>query len=108
MPTEILARPGPRAYRRGCTLTWPQTAWFFWLFAGVMILDVRLQRAHQRVDRLGLDVAGDELLRLARRWLACHEAIGVLLMAEEPAAVTELRAALQAPSRASRRQPEQP
>lgn len=64
-----------------------------------MILDVRLQRAHRRVDRLGLDVAGDELLRLARRWLAGHEAIGALLQAEEPAAVTELRAALRMPQR---------
>lgn len=97
MPTEISARPAPQAYRRGRSLTWPQTVRFFWLFAGVMVLDVRLQRAHRRVDRLGLNVAGDELLRLARRWLACHEAIGALLMAEEPAAVAELRSALRAP-----------
>ena len=97
MPTEISARPVPRTYRRGRSLTWPQTVRFFWLFAGVMILDVRLQRAHRRVDRLGLDVAGDELLHLARRWLATHEAIGILLMAEKPAAVAELRAALRPP-----------
>ncbi|MDN3574997.1 hypothetical protein [Methylobacterium longum] len=37
--------------------------------------------------RLWLEAAGDELPRLVRRWLACHEAIGALLMAEEPEAV---------------------
>ena len=59
-----------------------------------MILDVRLQRAHRRVDRLGLDAAGDDLLRLARRWLASHEAISVLLNCSEPTHVAQVRARL--------------
>jgi len=48
---------------------------------------------------LGPDAGGDELLRLARRWLACHEAIAALLGTEEPAAVTQVRAAIRSPCR---------
>ena len=59
-----------------------------------MILDVRLQFAHRPVDCLGLDVVGDELLRLARRWLACHGAIGVLLNFSEPPHVAQVPARL--------------
>jgi hypothetical protein len=97
MPTALPTRTAPQTYRRGRTLTWSQTVRFFWLFARVMILDVRLQRAHQRVRRTGLDADGAELLRLAHRWLATHEAIAVLLQSEEPAAITEMRATLRLP-----------
>ena len=39
------------------------------------------------------------LLRLARRWLACHAAIGDLPMAEEPEAVGQVRAVPRKPVR---------
>jgi hypothetical protein len=39
---------------------------FLGLIVRVRWLDRQLHAAHRRVDRLGLDAAGDELLRLAR------------------------------------------
>ncbi|MGT2482151.1 hypothetical protein ACU4GR_32510 (plasmid) [Methylobacterium oryzae CBMB20] len=42
----------------------------------------------------GLDASGDELLRLARRWLDTHQQIGVLLGIPEPLHVAQVRAAL--------------
>ena len=44
--------------------------------------------------RKGSKAAGDELLRLARRWLACHEAIGALLGHPELPHVAQARAIL--------------
>ena len=65
-------------------LTWPQTLQFFALLARVRWLDRRMYASHRLVDRLGEDVAGDELLKLAHRWLATHEAIGDLIGCPEP------------------------
>lgn len=90
MPTAL-----PIPERR---LSWAETVRFLGLVARVRWLDRRLHTAHARVDRLGLDVGGDHLLRLARRWLACHEAIGGLLGMPEPPHVAQVRIALGRPS----------
>ena len=94
MPTALPSRSAPQTYRRSRVLTWPQTIRFFWLFASVIILDFRLHRAHRRVDRLGLDAAGDELLRLARLWLTTHAAIAALLGIPEVPEAAQVRATL--------------
>lgn len=108
MPTEIPGRADRRIYRPGRVLTWPQTVRFFWLFAQASILDARLHRAGRRARLASSDETGDELLRLARRWLAVHAAIGALLEAEEPEAVAQVRIVLSLPLRPSDRQSGQP
>ncbi|MGU3664532.1 hypothetical protein ACLBX9_10150 [Methylobacterium sp. A49B] len=75
-------------------LSWPATARLLILLLRVRWLNRRLVVAHQRVDRLGLDVAGPDLLLTARRWLATHEAIAALLGRPEPDHVTQVRATL--------------
>lgn len=37
---------------------------------------------------------GDELLRVARLWVGCHDEIGTVLSMSEPLAVTQMRALL--------------
>lgn len=94
MPTVLPTKSSPRACRRGRPLTRAQAVWFYWLFGCAMVLDVQLHAAQRRVGRLGLDVAGDDLLRLAHRWLARQDAIIALLEIEEPAAVAQVRIAI--------------
>lgn len=89
MPTAIPA-PGRPARR----LSWRETARFFRLLARARWLHFQLTAAHRRVDRLGLDLAGGELLRLARRWLATHEEIAALLDIEAPPHVAQVRTVL--------------
>lgn len=89
MPTALPSRPPPA--RR---LSLLETVRFFGLLARVRWLDSRLHAAHRRVDRLGLDAAGAELLRLARRWLDIHRQIGALLGIPEPPHVAQVRATL--------------
>jgi hypothetical protein len=51
-----------------------------------------LRPAHVSINSCNKpEAAGDELLRLAWRWLTCHEAIGDLLMVEEPLQVAQVR-----------------
>ena len=86
MPTALPTRPAaePR-------LSWPQTARFLVLVARVRWLD---KRAHALVGR-GAGFSDDQLLRLMRKWLACHEAIAALLPdTPEPEHVREVRAIL--------------
>ena len=65
------------------------------LVARVRLLDLRMHA----VVRRGSGFADDRLLRLMRRWLALHEAIGALLPATpEPQHVAEVRAILLAAS----------
>lgn len=92
MPTALPTRPAPE--RR---LSWPQTIRFLGLVARLRWLDRRLHAAHRRVDRLGPDLAGDELLRLTRRWLAAHGAVAALLGRPEPPQVSQVRIALRIP-----------
>lgn len=89
MPTALPIRPAPQ--RRLAPL---ETIRFLGLIVRVRWLDRRLHAAHRRVDRLGLDVAGDELLRLARYWLDTHQQIGALLGIPEPPHVAQVRATL--------------
>ena len=90
MPTELR---GPES-----RLSWRQTVRLFVLLGRVRWLDWRLAAAHRRVGRLGLDAAGDDLLRLARLWLDTHDAIADLLGAPAPPHVEEVRQTLQAPT----------
>lgn len=90
MPTTIHT-----PYRPARRLSWRETTRFFRLLARARWLHFRLTAAHRRVDRLGLDVAGDELLRLARRWLATHQEIAALLDIEAPLHVEQVRTVLQ-------------
>ncbi|WP_267359790.1 hypothetical protein [Methylobacterium sp. GC_Met_3] len=70
-------------------MSWPETVRFLLLIARVRLLDLRL---HVIVS-LGYGFGDDQLLRLMRRWLALHEAIGVLLPGmPEPEHVREVRA----------------
>lgn len=89
MPTALLPH--------GRRLSWGQTIQFLTLVARVRWLDHRLRAAHRRVDRLGLDAAGPQLLRLAQRWLAIHEAISDLIGSPDPLHVNQVRAALRRP-----------
>lgn len=92
MPTALPFRP-VRVRR----LSWPETIRFLRLVAHLRWLDRRLHAAHARVDRLGLDMGGAALLRLAHRWLATHEAVAALLGIPEPPQVTQVRIALRRP-----------
>ena len=85
MPTALPIRPAPA--RR---LSWHAVARLRILVARLRVLNLRL---HVRVWR-SHGLADYRLLRLMRRWLACHEAIGALLMTEEPEAVAQVRAAI--------------
>ena len=93
MPTALPFRL-PRVRR----LSLPETVRFLVLIVCVRWLDRRLHAAHRRVDRLGLDAAGDELLRLARRWLDIHQQIGALLGIPEPPHIEQVRTTLRRPS----------
>jgi hypothetical protein len=92
MPTILPRRTGPE--RR---LSWAETIWFFCLIARVRWLDRRLHAACRDLDRLGLDVAGAQLLDIAYRWLAVHQRIGALLGLPEPSHVARVRAMLLKP-----------
>ena len=86
MPTGIPGDPW-----RDRRLSLPQTIRFFVLLAKIQILDARLHS----LTRQGAGFADDRLLRVARKWLACHEAIGALLPGVlEPEYVAEMRAIL--------------
>ena len=98
MPTALPFRLPP--VRR---LTLPETVRFLVLIVRVRWLDRRLHAAHRRVDCLGLDAAGDELLRLARRWLDLHQQIGAMLGISELPHVAIVRATLQPPDEIRRR-----
>ena len=89
MPTALPFRLPP--VRR---LSLPETARFLVLIVRARWLDRRLHAVHRQVDRLGLDAAGDELLRLARRWLDVHQQIGAMLGIPEPPHVAQVRATL--------------
>ncbi|MCJ2136694.1 hypothetical protein MKK69_22030 [Methylobacterium sp. J-026] len=91
MPTALPIRPVSE--RR---LSWRQTVRFLALVARVRWLDMR---AHAIVGR-GAGFSDDRLLRLMRKWLACHEAIAALLPGvPEPEHVREVRAILRGPPR---------
>ncbi|SDO51319.1 hypothetical protein SAMN05216360_12512 [Methylobacterium phyllostachyos] len=78
-------------------LSWPDTARFLILLVRVRWLNRRLEVAHARVERYGLDDAGPALLLTARRWLDAHEAMGALLRTPELPEVGELRAMMRPP-----------
>lgn len=84
MPTAI---PTPEA-----RLSARQTARFVWLCIRVRYLRRRMERASERVARVGLDRAGGRLLYFARSWVACHEEAAALLRCPEPPEVAEVRA----------------
>ena len=93
MPTALPSRiEAATAVRR---LSWGDTARFLILMARLRWLNLRLEAARRRVNRLGLDAAGLGLLLTARRWLATHEAIAGLLRIPEPPHVRQVRATLQ-------------
>lgn len=83
MPTAIPA-PEPR-------LTPRQTARFLWLCIRVRYLFRRMERASERMSRVGFDRAGGRLLYFVDRWLACHAEAAELLQCAEPPEVAEVR-----------------
>lgn len=86
MPTQLPTRPTDD--RR---LSLPDSARFLFLVARVRLLDARL---HVLVA-WGWGLGDDRLLRLMRRWLSYHDAIGALLPGiPEPQHVKEVRAIL--------------
>lgn len=93
MPTAI--RTPSSVATAAWRLSWSQTVQFRTLLLRVRWLNRRLQAAQRRVDRYGFDSAGFELALTLQRWLACHEAIGVLLGCPEPPHVAQVRATLQ-------------
>jgi hypothetical protein len=54
-------------------------------------LSWRMGRASRRQSHIGVDRAGDRLLRLTGRWLAYHRAIADLLGEPEPEDVAKVR-----------------
>lgn len=86
MPTIL-----PNHTARLRPLPWPTVARLVFLVAWIRWLDMR---AHALVNR-GSGLADDRLLRLMRRWLACHETVaGLLPGLPEPKHVAEVRAIL--------------
>ncbi|MCJ2063063.1 hypothetical protein MKK63_10115 [Methylobacterium sp. J-088] len=72
----------------------PETARLLLLVARVRLLDLLM---HVEVRR-GQGFADDRLLRLMRRWLAMHEAVGALLPGiTEPEHDADVRAILRRP-----------
>ena len=97
MPTALPTRTEIAAAAQ--RLSWPDTARFLILLARVRWLNRRLEAAHRRVERYGLDVAGLDLVITARRWLDAQEAVSDLLRLPAPPEAAKVRATLQAPSR---------
>ncbi|MCJ2124779.1 hypothetical protein [Methylobacterium sp. J-077] len=86
MPTLLPNHPA-----RLRVLPWPTVGRLVFLVARIRWLDMR---AHALVGR-GAGLADDRLLRLMRKWLACHEAVaGLLPGIPEPKHVAEVRAIL--------------
>jgi hypothetical protein len=79
-------------------LSWLDTARFAVLLLRVRWLNRSLEAAHQRVERDGLDAAGATLVLTARRWMAAHEAVNVLLGTPELPEVGQLRAMMRRPA----------
>jgi hypothetical protein len=92
MPTTLPSRSNTAALVQ--RLSWPDTARFLILMLRVRWLNRQLEGARRRVARQGLDVAGVDLVVIARRWLATHEAIQALLGTPEPLEVAKVRATL--------------
>ena len=97
MPTALPTRTETATAAQ--RLSWPDTARFLILLARVRWLNRRLEAAHRRVKRYGLDVAGLDLVITARRWLDTHEAIADLLGLPESLEAAKVRATLQTSSR---------
>lgn len=85
LPSQVMPAPD---------LTIGQAVRFFVLLNRSRVLHRRLEAAHRRLDRETTHEAGDELLRAAERWLACHEEIGALLGLTAAPHVEEMRAVL--------------
>ena len=92
MPTALPIRSRHAAAVQ--RLSWPNTARFLILLARVRWLNQRLEAGHRRVARYGLNVGGPDLIAAARRWLAVHEAIAVLLGVPELPEAAKVRASL--------------
>lgn len=92
MPTTLPSRSNTAAFAQG--LSWLNTARFLILLLRLRWLNRQLEGARRRVARQGLDVAGVDLVVIARRWLKTHEAMMVLLGTPEPLEVAKVRATL--------------
>ena len=92
MPTVLPDRP--KAAAAAQRLSWPDTVRLLILLARVRWLNRRLDTARRQVAHHGLDVAGPDLVIVARRWLMMHEAIATLLRIPEPPEVAKVRATL--------------
>lgn len=92
MPTTLPSRSKTAAIPQ--RRSWPDTARFLILLLRVRWLNRQLAGARRRVARQGLDVAGVDLVVIARRWLETHEAIHALLGTPEPPEVAKVRATL--------------
>lgn len=89
MPTAIRT-PEPRLSPR-------QSVKFVCLAVRLRYLTRRLNRASERVNRLGQERAGGRLLHIARRWLACHEEAAEAFGFEIPPEAEQIRAILNGP-----------
>lgn len=92
MPTTLPSRPNTAALAQ--RLSWPDTARLLILLLRLQWLNRQLEGARRRVARQGLDVAGVDLVFIARRWLETHEAVHALLRTPEPPEVAKVRATL--------------
>jgi hypothetical protein len=92
MPTTLPSRS--KAATLAQSLSWPETARFLILLLRVRWLNRQLEGARRRVTHHGLNVAGVDLVVIARRWLETHEAIAALLGTPEPPEVAKVRATL--------------
>jgi hypothetical protein len=101
MPTELPTQRATVAAAKN--LSWPDVVRLLILMTRVRWLNRRLEAARYRVDQHGLDVAGTDLVIIARRWLAAQEAVADLLGLPERAEVAKVRATLS--QRQSRRRP---
>ena len=73
-------------------LSWLKTARLVGLLLRVRWLNRRLEAAHRRLERDGLDAASPALLLTVRRWMEAHEAMSALLGMPEPPQVEQVRA----------------
>ncbi len=95
MPTALPIRSEHAAAIQ--RLSWPNKARVAILLLRIRWLNRRLEVASARVERQALDIAGPALLLTARRWVAAHEAMNVLLKTPELPEVRQVRAMMRGP-----------